>query len=325
VRARRVYVVEREREVTGLQLVITNCNCVSVINPPHFLSLLLTIATRMDVNLQHVQWRAPEFLLALPQGQLSSRHLALDYFAASPFFDKQSSNAQLRMQMLFSRQPADTWDEERQLARFTGIEYVVAALESDPPDLWIIHKRRRTSPSETRVLAAYHILNGNVYLAPTLFHILNERLLTSTHALATAFNALVDLKPTWTPERQYAWDIKQPPPVAAVASNLGPDESATAVTLNLDPQKQQEEDEDPPHEEEEERPGETFNPLLFRALQTIATRTEAEAILAHQQETQQAAAKQEAAAAGTGSGEEVKMGRRMRATASASATPAPTV
>ncbi|KWU42635.1 MED6-domain-containing protein, partial [Rhodotorula sp. JG-1b] len=205
------------------------------------------------VNLQHVQWRAPEFLLALPQGQLSSRQLALDYFALSPFFDKQSSNAQLRMQMLFSRAPADSWDEEGQLARFTGIEYAVARLESDPPDLWIVHKRRRSSPSETRVLAAYHILNGNVYLAPTVYHILSERLLTATHALATAFTALTDLKPRWTPQRQYAWDIKPPP------AGVGPQPDA----------------QDPPGpEEEQERPGETFNPLLFRALQTIATKTE---------------------------------------------------
>ena len=270
----------------------------------------------MDVNLQHVQWRAPEFLLALPQGQLSSRHLALDYFAASPFFDKQSSNAQLRMQMLFSRAPSadDSWDEEGQLTRFTGIEYVVARSESDPPDLWIVHKRRRSSPSETTTLAAYHILNGNVYLAPTVYHILNERLLTATHALATAFHALSDLKPHWTPQRQYAWDIKP-----ASASVVVTDSTATP---NPDPQQ---EEADPP-EEEQERPGETFNPLLFRALQTIAAKTEAEAIVAHQhqQETQQAA---ERAAARTAAGgqEEVKMmGRIGSARASASATPAPT-
>lgn len=271
------------------------------------------------MNLQHVQWRAPEFLLALPQGQLSSRHLALDYFAASPFFDKQSSNAQLRMQMLFSRQSHDDQEEEQHLARFTGIEYVVADRESDPPDLWIIHQRRRTSPSETTVLAAYHILNGNVYLAPTLYHILNERLLTATHALATAFHALTDLKPTWTPERPYSWDIKPPPPVVSTA------------TANANPDPPQEDPADPepePDAEEEERPGETFNPLLFRALQTVATKTEAEAIVAHQQEIQQTAKTEEEAAArtgATGSGEEVKMTARRRATASASATPAPTV
>lgn len=59
-------------------------------------------------------------------------------------------------------------------SRFTGIEFVVA--HSHPPDLFIIHKRRRSSPSETALLAAYHILNANVYLAPSLAHVLNERL-----------------------------------------------------------------------------------------------------------------------------------------------------
>lgn len=58
--------------------------------------------------------------------------------------------------------------------RFTGIEFVIA--HAQPPDLFILHKRRRTSPTETTVVGAYHILNGNVYQAPSLFEVLNQRL-----------------------------------------------------------------------------------------------------------------------------------------------------
>ncbi|GAA5967876.1 hypothetical protein JCM21900_003821 [Sporobolomyces salmonicolor] len=112
-----------------------------------------------QANLSHLQWRAPEFLLAF--GQLTTAQLALDYFALSPFFDKSSSNAQLRMQMLFSRGGMDGVDEEVELKRFVGIEYVVA--HAVPPNLWIIHKRNRTSPNEATVLAAYHILNANAF------------------------------------------------------------------------------------------------------------------------------------------------------------------
>lgn len=70
----------------------------------------------VSADLHHLQCRAPEFLLACPQGRLASAALALDYFCLSPFFDKASSNAQLRMQMAFSRGGMDGVDEHAELA-----------------------------------------------------------------------------------------------------------------------------------------------------------------------------------------------------------------
>ncbi|GAA5882290.1 hypothetical protein JCM3774_003359 [Rhodotorula dairenensis] len=268
------------------------------------------------VQLEHVQWRAPEFLLALPNGQLADRAFALEYFSHSPFFDKQSSNAQLAMQVMFSRGSAlHGVDLEPDLVRFTGVEFVVADALSSPPDLYVILKRNRSSPTHTTVLKAYHILNGNVYQAPTLFNVLNERLLTSTHALSTAFRALTDLKPAWTRERQYAWDIKPPTAASAAAA-------AVALDAKAPPPPQQplplDDDNDAgsggdaqlgndqpgasaaKEEEEEgrERPGDEFNPLLFRALQSVAARTEAEAIVAYQREQARNAARNDVGAEG---------------------------
>lgn len=291
------------------------------------------------MQLEHVQWRAPEFLLALPNGQLASRAVALEYFSLSPFFDKASSNAQLAMQVMFSRGGSlHGVDLEPDLARFTGVEFVVADRLSHPPDLYVVLKRHRSSPTHTVVLAAYHILNGNVYQAPSLFNVLNERLvrslrrpvaprnsrlplplltlapepaqqLTATHALSTAFTALTELKPAWTRERQYAWDIKPPPPSAAAATALltdkgpnpnpdgrGPPPKSTSppptegehrLAGEGDP-KEDKEGEEEEEEEEAERPGDEFNPLLFRALQAVAARTEAEAIVAYRAEQQAA-------------------------------------
>ncbi|GAA5993470.1 hypothetical protein JCM10908_002209 [Rhodotorula pacifica] len=270
------------------------------------------------INLHHLQWRAPEFLLSLPQGQLTTPQLAMEYFTLSPFFDKTSSNAQLRMQIMFSRGGGmEGVDEEAELARFTGIEFVVSHSLSSPPDLFILHKRRRTSPSETTVLGAYHILNGNVYQAPSLFQVLNERLLTSTHALATSFEAFTALKPAWTAERLYAWEIKPPPPssAAAATSTLAavPTEEGDAdqekaglvvgddSTAGLDATTKKEEQE----EEESDRPAEQFNPLLFRALQSVAQRTEAEAVRTYQREQQQRE-REEAQREGEG-GKDVRM------------------
>lgn len=60
-------------------------------------------------------------------------------------------------------------------SRFTGLEFVVAPSSRPQDDLFVIHKRQRASPTETTVVGAYYILNGNVYQAPSLFEVLNER------------------------------------------------------------------------------------------------------------------------------------------------------
>ncbi|GAA6020467.1 hypothetical protein JCM10207_000012 [Rhodosporidiobolus poonsookiae] len=268
-------------------------------------------------SLSHLQWRAPEFLLAF--GQLSTPQLAAEYFSLSPFFDKSSNNAQLRMQMMFSRGGMEGVDEEAELRRFVGTEYVVA--HSAPPDLFILHKRTRTSPVVATVTSAYYILNGNVYQAPTLFDVLNERVLTSIHAISTSLSDLTALKPSWTPETLYSWDIK-PPPASAAALPTTADEGA-GEEAGVEPSEGQamgtkraredgsadgvgasageggEEGEgaakrekpDAPSGagtaeagEDDERPPEAFNPLLFRALQSVARGLEREEMEAQRAE-----------------------------------------
>lgn len=65
------------------------------------------------VNLSHVQWRAAEWLLAF--GPLTSE-IVMDYFVLSPFFDRTSNNATLRMQMMFSRGGMEGVDEQAELS-----------------------------------------------------------------------------------------------------------------------------------------------------------------------------------------------------------------
>ncbi|GAA6040812.1 hypothetical protein JCM8097_007723 [Rhodosporidiobolus ruineniae] len=223
-------------------------------------------------SLSHLQWRAPEFLLAVG-GHLSSPHLALEYFSLSPFFDKSSSNAQLRMQMMFSRGGMDGVDEEAELRRFVGIEYTVA--HAAPPNLFILHKRERTSPTDATVLGAFYILNGNVYQAPTLFEVLNERVVTSLDALSTSLASLIALKPAFSPETLSSWDIKPPPASsAALPSSAAEVEEAQKVEGEgeaADGQERKEGKEGDAEDDEQERPAEAFNPLLFRALQSVAS------------------------------------------------------
>lgn len=65
------------------------------------------------VRLSHVQWRAAEWLLAF--GPLTTETV-MDYFVQSPFFDRTSNNATLRMQMMFSRGGMEGVDEQAELA-----------------------------------------------------------------------------------------------------------------------------------------------------------------------------------------------------------------
>lgn len=215
-----------------------------------------------------------------------------------------------------------------------GTEYVVA--QAHPPSLFVIHKRERTSPSEGEPVLScsptqtpcdagilqftpvtttgmYYVLNDNIYQSPSLYTVINERIvstnrsaadtptatdilsrglaqLTSLHALSSSLSLIKERKPHWTPESLYQWDIKPPP--ASALSSAGPDEVVSehdnhkkgtadlkrsagdideidsiglaAGTAAVD-DGASDDDDDPP------RPASAFNPLLFRALQTVAS------------------------------------------------------
>lgn len=107
--------------------------------------------------------------------------------------------------------------------------------------------------------------------------------LTSLHALSSSLSLVRQRKPRWTPEHLYQWDIKPPPASssaaatatislddkvpanghedASVASAAVKGEAATAAVVDRD-------DDD---DDDAQRPSTAFNPLLFRALQTVAS------------------------------------------------------
>ncbi|KAM0788642.1 hypothetical protein ACM66B_006112 [Microbotryomycetes sp. NB124-2] len=243
-------------------------------------------------NLSHVQWRAAEWLLAFGPLTVSS---VMDYFVMSPFFDRTSNNATLRMQMQFSRGGMDGVDEENELRKFVGVEYAV--VHAAPPSLFIIHKRDRVSPTEATPIAAYYVLNDSVYQGPSLHTVINERILTSLHALSRGLELLRAHKPKWTPENQNAWQVK-PPPMSVVptaAEDLSTLSNDAHPSIN---ERKRQRDSDAgessaaAHElatnagdidnddEDVQRPANTFNPMLFRAMQSVASRLPASSDLA---------------------------------------------
>jgi mediator of RNA polymerase II transcription subunit 6 len=114
----------------------------------------------------------------------------MHYFYLSPFFDSTSSNGQLMQQLERNpiaaariQSPAD-FDEA--LKSFRGTEYVIAA-GSDESGVWVIRKLVRRPPREVvvagqktkvedvSVVADYYIIGENIYQAPSVGAVLQNR------------------------------------------------------------------------------------------------------------------------------------------------------
>ncbi|KAI0343976.1 MED6-domain-containing protein [Trametopsis cervina] len=130
-----------------------------------------------------------------------------DYFSNSMFYDKQSNNQVLRMQTAHNEGPLS--DEAEKLRRFTGIEFAV--VHSQPPSLFIIHKRERISPDEVRPLVAYFVMNNRIYQSPDVYTLVSNRLLTSLHSLQSSLDTLRQNRPAYTPRTGFVWPIKEAP------------------------------------------------------------------------------------------------------------------
>jgi MED6 mediator sub complex component len=132
-------------------------------------------------TLLSTHFKAPEFIAY--SGPLTDRTV-LDYFAQSPFYSKQSTNQMLRMQNIASfTTMIGRWsakEEEEQLKKFVGTEYVVASAQ--PPSLFVIHRRERRSPTEATVVAAYYVINDSIMQAPDLYTMLANRLVSDEAA-----------------------------------------------------------------------------------------------------------------------------------------------
>ncbi|KAG2368760.1 MED6 mediator sub complex component-domain-containing protein [Suillus spraguei] len=156
-------------------------------------------------------------------GPLTSENV-FDYFATSMFYDKQSNNQVLRMQTMHTGVPIN---ESEELKRFTGIEF--ALVHAQPPSLFIIHKRERTSPEEVRPLAAYFIMNNRIYQSPDVYSVLSNRLLTSLYALQSSLDILRINRPDYTPRTGFIWPITEQAISDDTSKKWGAEDPPTAV------------------------------------------------------------------------------------------------
>ncbi|MBW0487471.1 hypothetical protein O181_027186 [Austropuccinia psidii MF-1] len=237
-------------------------------------------------DLCHVQWRSLAWVLE--NGPITEAN-AMDYFALSPFYDRRSTNQVLRMQSMFSGQPTLDHNAQREaLKRFVGIEFalVLARPEQDREGgLFVIEKRDRKGYDEFYPIASFYILKTSIYQAPSLHATLSARVLTSLSSL----NELLDLarshKPTYNSRQGYAWRISdklksdqelhhaKTNPAQSVDRTDSPAQSthepetmdidALSVTANGPPKPTD-------STQSADNSTESFNPILFRALQNTS-------------------------------------------------------
>lgn len=83
--------------------------------------------------------------------------------------------------------------------KLDGTEYVLSSVRE--PDFWVIRKQRRTNNSgvgsakgpEIIPLQDYYIIGANVYQSPTIFKIVQSRLMSTSYHLNSTLESLYDL------------------------------------------------------------------------------------------------------------------------------------
>ncbi|GMM37728.1 mediator complex subunit [Saccharomycopsis crataegensis] len=146
-----------------------------------------------DTPLDELQWSSPEWIQMFG---LNSYNV-LEYFSQSPFYDRASNNQVLKMQYQFHphlmHMPQSHHEFVSALQKMSnGTEFVVHL--NGEPTFYIIRKQQRHSPgpaqSSVQILHDYYIINANIYQSPSVFGILNSRLLSCVLSFKQSFNIL---------------------------------------------------------------------------------------------------------------------------------------
>ncbi|CAO3693945.1 unnamed protein product [Rhizopus stolonifer] len=152
-------------------------------------------------DLTSVEWRDTNWLERV--GGFQNQQIVLDYFALSPFWDRQSNNQVLSMQTQYNdlRQPYEATMQA--LRKMTGVEF---AIVHEQPPVWVIQKRYRRGPAidDVNPIATYYITGANVYQSPTIYSVIANRLLTSLFHVNSAFKETQKMM-SFHPSKGYNW------------------------------------------------------------------------------------------------------------------------
>ncbi|KAI3651855.1 hypothetical protein MP228_003158 [Amoeboaphelidium protococcarum] len=123
---------------------------------------------------------------------------ALDYFATSQFYDPTCNNEVVKMQTKFNNL-AEMGD---MMIRMVGVEYVLAHVQE--PILYVIRKQKRKSEIEVELLETYYILEGTVYMAPSLKDVITSRLMHCSQSLQSMVQ-LIQQKSVFSLQDGFRW------------------------------------------------------------------------------------------------------------------------
>ncbi|GAV48289.1 hypothetical protein ZYGR_0I05860 [Zygosaccharomyces rouxii] len=113
---------------------------------------------------------------------------------------------------------------ERELSKMKGLEYVVAHIRE--PDFWIIKKQNRLGPYQVQVLQDYYIIGANVYQSPSVFRIIQSRLMSTSFHLSSTLERLHSLA-EFSPSQGVQFKRPQ--------DAMGPNTSAPATAATTGP------------------------------------------------------------------------------------------
>ncbi|CCD24488.1 mediator complex subunit MED6 NDAI_0D01740 [Naumovozyma dairenensis CBS 421] len=104
---------------------------------------------------------------------------------------------------------------ETELMKLKGIEYVLADVSE--PDFWLIRKQRRYSREQIEILQDYYIIGANVYQSPTVFNIVQSRLMSTSLHLSKTLEQIYKLTQF---EPSQGVRFINPPIPASLSSNV---------------------------------------------------------------------------------------------------------
>ena len=113
-------------------------------------------------------------------GGLVEPHTAEEYFSGSQWYDRTCLNEQWKIQGVYPT------DDAR--SRSTGVEYRLVHLQ--PPILYVLRKERRESGQDPRALGSYYILDGTIFQAPTVEHVITSRMAKCVYHVKAAMGLL---------------------------------------------------------------------------------------------------------------------------------------
>jgi mediator of RNA polymerase II transcription subunit 6 len=135
---------------------------------------------------QWLQWHGP-----------LTKENVLDYFAESPFYDRDCNNEVCKKQNV----PPD--QIEALMKTMKGKEYVLV-FSNENPRLFVIRRQIRESLDKVKPTGLYYVIEDTVYQAPSLLSLLHSRMVGSLFYLHNSFRELSQFF-DFDPLTNYKW------------------------------------------------------------------------------------------------------------------------